>query len=147
MSHADTVQANHEKHYNCAQAVLVTYAEELGLARDQALKVATGFGGGMGRMGGTCGAVTGAYLVLGLKYGMVDPADQAAKNQTYAAVQAFARQFTARFGALDCRVLLGADLSTPEGFARARDQQLFTQRCALFLEAAASLLDEQLLSP
>ena len=147
MSHAETAKTNHEKHFNCAQAIFSAYAEELGLERDQALKVATAFGGGMGRMGGACGAVTGAYLVLGLKYGMVNPDDQASKDKTYAAVQAFARQFRERFGALDCRDLLGVDLSAPGGFALARDQQLFTRRCALFLQAAAEILDEKLATP
>ena len=147
MSHADTAKINHERHFNCAQAVFSTYAAELGLERDQALKVASAFGGGMGRMGGTCGAITGAYMAISLKYGMVDPADQAAKEKTYAVVQAFAQQFKERFGGLDCRDLLGVDLSTPEGFAFAREQGLFTQRCALFIEAATEILDERLLTP
>ena len=64
MRHADAAKLDHERLFNCAQAMLGAYAEELGLDRAQALKVATGFGGGMGRMGGTCGVITGAYMVL-----------------------------------------------------------------------------------
>jgi len=144
MSHADTAQAAFQQHYNCAQAVFSAYAEELGLERDLAFKVATGFGGGMGRLAATCGAVTGAFMALGLKYGMTDAANQADKEKSYAAVQAFAQQFKARFGALDCRDLLGADLSTPEGLTIAREQQLFTRRCPVLLQATTEILDEML---
>jgi C_GCAxxG_C_C family probable redox protein len=144
MSHAEVAKAAFEQHYNCAQSVLSAYAQELGLERDQALRVATGFGGGMGRLAATCGVVTGAFMVLGLKHGMIDSADQASKEKTYAAVQAFAREFRARFGTLDCRDLLGADLSTPGGLAIAHDQQLFNRRCPMFLQAAADILDDML---
>jgi len=144
MSHAEVAQATFKQHYNCAQAVLSAYAQELGMERGQALRVATGFGGGMGRLAATCGVVTGAFMVLGLKYGMIDSADQASKEKTYAAVQAFAQEFRARCGSLDCRDLLGVDLSTPDGLAIARDQQLFDRRCPIYLQAAAEILDDLL---
>jgi C_GCAxxG_C_C family probable redox protein len=144
MSHAETAQTAFDQHYNCAQAVVSAYAQELGMEREAALRVATGFGGGMGRLANTCGAVTGAFMTLVLKYGMVDGADQAAKEKTYAAVQAFARKFTERCGALECRNLLGADLSTAEGLAFAHDQQLIRQRCPLFIRTATEILDELL---
>ncbi len=144
MSHAEVAKAAFNQHYNCAQSVLSAYAQELWLERDQALKVATGFGGGMGRLAATCGLVTGAFMVLGLKYGMIDSADQASKEKTYAAVQAFAQEFRARCGSLDCRDLLGVDLSTPEGLAKARDQQLFNRICTKYVQAAAEILDDML---
>jgi C_GCAxxG_C_C family probable redox protein len=144
MSHAQAAKAAFEQHYNCAQSILSAYTEELGLERDQALKVATAFGGGMGRLAATCGAVTGAFMALSLKHGMIDPTDQASKEETYAAVQAFARQFKARFGTLDCRDLLGADLSAPGGLDIAHDQQLFSRRCPAYIQAAAEILDELL---
>ena len=65
--------------YNCAQAVFAAVAPELGLDRVAALRVATGFGGGMGRLQRSCGAVTGSVMLLGLRYGMRDGADQEAK--------------------------------------------------------------------
>jgi C_GCAxxG_C_C family probable redox protein len=144
MSHAEAAQTAFDQHYNCAQAVLSAYAQELGMERDAALRVATGFGGGMGRLANTCGAVTGAFMTLGLKYGMVDGADRASKEKTYAVVQAFARKFKDRCGALECRTLLGADLSTPEGLAFAHDQQLISHRCPLFIRTATEILDELL---
>ena len=72
---------------NCSLAILSTYAEDLGLDREVALKAAAGFGGGMGRMAGTCGAVTGALMVLGLKHGPVEADDQQGKESVYERVQ------------------------------------------------------------
>jgi len=144
MNHTEAAKAIFDQHYNCSQSVFSAFAQELGLERDQALRVATGFGGGMGRLGGTCGAVTGAFMALSLNHGMIDPADQVSKEQAYAAVQAFAREFRARFGTLDCRDLLGADLSAPGGLDLARNQQLFSRRCPAFIQAAAEILDEML---
>ena len=144
MPHTEAAMMAHEQHFNCSQSVLSAFAQELGLERDLALKVATGFGGGMGRLAETCGVVTGAYMVIGLKYGMTDPTDQASKERTYAIVQAFAQKFKERFGALDCRDLLGADLSTPGGLAFATDQQLFSVRCSGLIRGAAEILDELL---
>ena len=144
MTHAETAIATFNEHYNCSQAMLSTYAQELGLERAQALKIATAFGGGMGRLADTCGAVTGAFMALGLKYGMVNAADQAAKEKTYALVQEFAAQFRERYGALDCRDLLGCDLSAPDGLQIAREQQLFTTRCPQLIFTATEILDELL---
>jgi C_GCAxxG_C_C family probable redox protein len=144
MKHSEIATATFQEHYNCAQAVLSAYAPELGLDCDKALRIATGFGGGMGRLAVTCGAVTGSFMALGLKYGMVDAANQAAKEKTYALVQEFAWKFKARCGALDCRDLLGCDLSAPDGLQIAREKQLFNTRCPLLIQTATEILDELL---
>ena len=89
MDHADTAAAVFSQGFACSQAVVVAYASETGLDRDTALKVSAGFGGGMGRMGHTCGAVTGAYMVIGLKFGAVSGQDQDAKLRTYRLVREF----------------------------------------------------------
>ncbi len=144
MGHTDIATAAFSQHFNCAQSVLVAYVQELGLDQASALKIATAFGGGMGRLAVTCGAVTGAFMVLGLKYGMVNAAEQAAKEKTYGLVQTFAREFQARQGALDCRDLLGTDLSLPGGLQIARDQQLFNTRCPQLIQTATEILDQLL---
>jgi C_GCAxxG_C_C family probable redox protein len=144
MNHAEIALAAHDEHFNCSQSVFSAFAPELGMDRDLALKVATSFGGGMGRQAETCGAVTGAYLALGLKYGMVNGGDLAAKEKSYAMVQEFARRFRARCGALDCRDLLGVDISAPGGFQLAQERQLTATRCPLFIRTAAEILDEML---
>jgi C_GCAxxG_C_C family probable redox protein len=134
---AFTVMA--ESKMNCAQAVLTAFCEELGLDRATALKLARGFGGGMGRSGKTCGAVTGAYMVLGLR----EPKDaREGIEAVYAQVNDFNRKFTELNGSTECKALLGCDINTPEGLARARAEGLFTKVCPGFVRAAVELLDE-----
>lgn len=96
--------------FNCSQAIFSTYCEELGLDKKNALKIACGFGAGMGRLQETCGAVTGAYLLIGLMHGKYLSEDEAAKEKTYALVQEFARLFEERNKTTNCRKLLGVDL-------------------------------------
>lgn len=130
--------------FNCAQSVCSAYAEQFGLDRELALKVSAGFGGGMGRMAHTCGAVSGAFMILGLKHGATDPADKSTKENAYAKIRDFADQFIARQGSLLCRELLDCDISTTEGLQYAREQQLFTERCPEFIRTAAEILAEML---
>lgn len=130
--------------YNCAQSVLSTYAPALGLDREMALKVATGFGGGMGRLGATCGAVTGAFMVIGLKYGQTRGDDLAAKEKTYALIQEFAAQFVARHGTTQCRQLIDCDLLTPEGRQQFSDWQIANKVCHQLVRDAAQILDQLL---
>jgi C_GCAxxG_C_C family probable redox protein len=127
---------------NCSQAVLAAYAEDQGLQGDIAQRIACGFGGGMGRMGGTCGAVTGAYMVIGLKSCGPDPRDALTKARVYALVQAFNDEFEARHGNLNCRDLLQCDISTTEGFEAARRSGVMTESCPLFVKDAVEILEE-----
>ena len=95
---------------NCAQAVFSVYSNELGIEKETALKTAHGFGAGMGRLQEVCGAVTGAYMVLGLKYGSAAANDTAAKEKLYGLIREFAQKFDERNKATICRDLLGVDL-------------------------------------
>ena len=133
--------------FNCTQAILSTHAEDFGLDRETALKVAAGFGGGMGRMAGACGAVTGAFMVLGLKHGATTADDKEAKERTYASVREFTKRFEARHRSIVCRELLGCDISTAEGQQTAKDQNLFTTVCPKLVEDAAVILEEMLGTP
>ena len=81
---------------------------------DTAMKIGNAFGGGMGLMGGTCGAVTGAFIILGLKFGSADVRDKASKAKTYDLVKGFAAEFEASNGSLSCRELLGFDIGSRE---------------------------------
>jgi C_GCAxxG_C_C family probable redox protein len=109
-----------------------------------ALRVACGFGGGVGRLGLTCGAVTGAVMVIGLKYGKVKADDDAAKEKTYALVQEFARRFRARAKSLNCTELLGFDLGTPEGREQVKARNLAMTVCEKAVRDAAEILEELL---
>lgn len=132
------------KGFNCSQAVLSVYAEEFGLCRETALKIACGFGGGMGRMALTCGAVTGAFMVIGLKYGNVDANEKERKEKTYGLVREFARRFEKRNGSSICRELLGCDISEPEGLRSAKENGLFTSVCPGLVREAVEILEEMM---
>jgi C_GCAxxG_C_C family probable redox protein len=129
--------------FNCSQAVLGSFSEQFGLNCDKAYKVATGFGGGM-RMGGTCGAVTGAFMVLGLKYGNSTAKDKEAKANTYKKIEDYTSRFKTRNDSVACRELLGCDISTPEGMKEARDKGLFASTCPMMVQDAAEILEEML---
>ncbi len=146
MSHVERAVRRFAEGFNCSQAIISAYAEPLGLEEEIALKIAAGFGGGMGRLGRTCGAVTGAFMVLGLRYGRNSP-DQAAKERIYARIREFADRFNARNASLTCKGLLGVDISTPEGHELARKKQLFTTVCPRFVRDAAEVLEEMLAHP
>lgn len=131
------------KSFNCAQAVISTFGPDLGLEREMALRVAGAFGGGMGRMGHVCGAVSGACMVIGLKYAKVHEDDDEAqtKERAYALVREFAARFAARHGAITCNELLGCDISTPEGHRQASENGLFGTRCPQFVQDAVEILE------
>jgi len=129
--------------YSCSQSVLAAFAPELGLDADAALRVSAAFGGGMGRLGHTCGAVTGALMVLGLRYGAT-VADPAAKELTYAKAKDFVAKFEARHGATDCADLLGVNIGTPEGQAAAREANLFKTVCPGLVASAAEIVGQML---
>ncbi len=93
--------------YNCAQSVAGAFAADLGYDADTILRLATSFGGGMGRMRQVCGAVSGMALVMGMALGNTDPKDQQAKTDNYAAIRRLAGQFEQQFGSIVCGTLLG----------------------------------------
>jgi C_GCAxxG_C_C family probable redox protein len=143
MNRIDTALSRFAAGFNCSQAVFSAYADDLGLDEATALKIASGFGGGIGRMAETCGAVTGAMMVLGLRYGGSTP-DREAKERTYAKIREFADRFKTRNGFLLCRELLGCDISTPEGFETAKEKDLFRSVCPKCVQDAAEILEEML---
>jgi C_GCAxxG_C_C family probable redox protein len=131
----------YEAGFSCSQAVFAAFSEALGLERTKALKIAQPFGGGIAGTGSTCGAVTGALLVIGLRYGRVRPEDLASKEKTYELVREFIKGFEERHGSIICRELLGVDLSTPAGHEAARRRGLFAERCSRFVSGAAEILE------
>jgi C_GCAxxG_C_C family probable redox protein len=127
--------------FNCSQAIVSTYGPGHGLSAIDGLKVGSGFGGGM-RRAGTCGAVTGALMVLGLRYGPKDTSDTSARMDVYSKVTEFCSRFESRCGSVTCRDLLGCDISTPEGMERAGADNLFKTVCPKMVQAAAEILEE-----
>ncbi|MBN1817603.1 MAG: C_GCAxxG_C_C family protein [Sedimentisphaerales bacterium] len=129
------------KGYNCSQAVLGAFAEQLGMDCRSALKIASGFGGGIGRMGDTCGALTGAYLVLGLAFGTEDASDKTTKEKVYDLVFRTAERFTERNGTTTCKDLLGFVIRSPEGNNAVRQPGAF-DKCPGYVRDAAEIVEE-----
>jgi C_GCAxxG_C_C family probable redox protein len=92
-------------------------------------------------MGETCGAVTGAFMVIGLKHGKTKADNDAAKETTYELVKELTSRFSARNGSIKCKELLGCDLSTPEGMEAVIEKKLFITLCPKFVQDAAEILE------
>ncbi len=142
MNPRDTATARFHPNFNCAQAVFSTFATQMGLDLETALKIAGAFGGGMARAGATCGAVTGALMSIGLKYGPARPGDLQSKEDTYALAQEFMRRFKGLHGSLACRDLLGCDIGIPENRQAAQQQGLYESICEGLVGDAAELVEE-----
>jgi C_GCAxxG_C_C family probable redox protein len=127
---------------NCSQSVLAAYAERYGLDQATAMRIATGLGGGIGRMGGTCGTLTGAALVIGLEMGPTVQGDQVAKDRTYKATRHLQKRFIEKHGSNQCKELLGLDLGVESEYLEAKESDVFKTRCPNFVETAVSLLNE-----
>ena len=125
--------------FNCAQAMLSTYCGEFGLDKETALKISCGLGGGMGRLQETCGAVSGAYLIIGLKYGRFTKEDIPAREKTYALVREFARLFEERNKTTNCRELLGVDLINDD---RQKIKERVKEVCSKVVQDAAEIIEE-----
>lgn len=129
--------------FNCSQAILAAFTNSTGLEEETALKVAAGFGGGIGQTGGACGALTGAVMVIGLHYGTGDCTDKTTKLEVYRKVRRLSEEYKFRAGSTICRDLLGFDMSTPEGQRMAKAPGAF-DRCDDFVRIAAEILVEML---
>lgn len=129
--------------HTCSQAVFAAYAPELGVDKDTALKLSCAFGGGMGGMGMTCGAVTGAFMVISLKYGRIALEDKAAREKSDELVRLFAAKFKERRdNKLDCNDLLGYDRSDPEDVKIMQEKGIFGELCPALVKDAAEILEE-----
>ena len=129
--------------FSCSQAVAAAGASAFDVAQETVLRLAGALGGGIARSGQTCGAVTGALMVIGLKHGKVHPEDQTAKDEAYRVGGRFMEQFAARYGSTQCKELLGCDLSTPEGRQQVREHHLHDTVCRPCVCGALQLLEEQ----
>jgi C_GCAxxG_C_C family probable redox protein len=122
--------------FYCAESVVLAVADELGIESEWLPKVATAFCSGMGRMCGTCGALSGAIMGIGLALGRSEPSQSV--QPSYEATQRLIRAFEEEFGGRDCHVLLGCDLNTPEGQTTFRENRL-GERCAKYTGRAAEI--------
>jgi len=127
--------------YNCAQAVVVAFADVTGMDQKTAAKMAAPFGGGMGRMREVCGAVSGMFMVLGALYGYDNSDAGSKKKELYQQVQALAEQFRAENGSIICRDILKNPPSDPN--PSPRTAEYYAKRpCAKMVMTAAKLMDD-----
>ena len=132
--------------YNCAQAVVAAYADHYGITEKQALQMSAGFGGGIGRMRLTCGAVCGMVMLEGLQSGSTEINDREGKSANYRKVQQLLDAFKQRFGTITCAELLKLKKDTPLSYeASERTAEYYRQRpCVNQVVAAARIFGETL---
>jgi C_GCAxxG_C_C family probable redox protein len=123
--------------YNCAQSVLLTLHEHLEPEAKSELvpKIAAGFGGGIGRCGSVCGALTGSIMAVGIKYAP-NEAGAEKRAKAYANAKALYQQFEKRHGTVFCRNLIKYDLSNPQELAKARQEKAFEKVCSKLIKSA-----------
>ncbi len=128
--------------FNCAQATAAVFADKFLIDEQVLLKIAAPFGGGICRMGETCGAVTGALMAIGLKYGADNINDKESKEMTYQKAQEFIMKFKQKNGTVYCKELLGCDISTEEGKKISKEKDLHNSLCPKFVKDAVAIVSE-----
>lgn len=133
------------KGYNCAQAVFVAFSDVTGIDEKTALKLSSSFGGGMGRMREVCGAVSGAFMVLGVLYGYCDLDDEN-KKEHYAMIREAADRFREKNGSIICRELLAGVVKDTSNDPEKRTEEYYKKRpCREYVEIAAEIVDHYIL--
>jgi C_GCAxxG_C_C family probable redox protein len=141
----EQVQQIWDSGFNCAESVLKSCQELYQLPGDEIVpKVATGFGGGIGRKGSVCGALTGGIMALGLEMGRMDPKDAQARDRLYAIARGIYERFEREFGTVLCYNLTQCDLTTPEGQKKAKDLNLHKNLCSQFVQGMVKWVGEAL---
>lgn len=130
--------------FNCSQSVFAAYADLFGMDEETALRVSAGLGGGVGRSREVCGAVSGAAMLVGLKYGATDPEDSESKAQTYAVVQQIIAEFKNTNSSIVCRELLGLNgKPAADPNPEARTKEYYKKRpCAQLVEDSARAVEK-----
>jgi len=141
MTRSEKAHATFIKGFNCAQAVLSSFSEEFDLDPIMAYRVAAAFGGGMGHMGDTCESVTGAFMVIGLKYGLTVADGSQSHWEAFSAVQEFAEEFKSRNRSIVCREILGFDISDRAKFREAMKQGIPQKICPKLVRDAVEITE------
>ncbi len=128
--------------FNCAQSVIASFSDKLEIDEEVVLRIASGFGAGMGRMQETCGAVTGAFMVIGFLNGKYKRGDEKAKEKTNELIQEFSQKYTEKFDSINCKALIDFDLNTEEGRQQAEKEDVFFKKCSNYVKESVELLEE-----
>jgi C_GCAxxG_C_C family probable redox protein len=128
---------------NCSQALLAVFGESFGVSLESAKTMGRHLGGGIGRLGLTCGAVTGAIMVLAHAQDETLPEGEA-RERIAVSTREFIRDFEERHGTTLCRELLGEDFSTEAGLKKIKEEKLVAKLCPVFVKDAAEILSNVL---
>lgn len=134
---------NFKKGYNCSQSIVLTFADILPLDSDTLSRMASSFGGGMGRLREVCGAVSGMFMVAGLLYGYEGPETGQVKAEHYARIQDLAHRFEEKHRSIVCREMLELSVKHDAPTPEARTEEYYKKRpCVEIIGDAAQILDE-----
>jgi C_GCAxxG_C_C family probable redox protein len=137
---------NFKNGYNCSQSVAMAYADLYPVDMETIKQISGSFGGGMGRLREVCGAVTGAFMILGMEYPASDPNDKAIKSTNYASVQHVALEFKKKMGSYICAELLKIGRHPENPNPEDRNSEYYAKRpCAYCVAVASEILGKELL--
>ena len=143
MTRREMAMENFKKGYNCSQSIVLAYADMLPIDRDMLLKMASSFGGGMGRLREVCGSVSGMFIVAGLLYGYDGPETGRVKADHYARIQELAHRFEEMHGSIVCRDMLGLSVHHDNPTPEARTKEYYKKRpCGEIIGDAAEILEK-----
>ena len=146
MNRVELAKNNFKKGYNCSQAVVSAYCDLVGVDLETAMRFSECFGGGMGRMRLTCGAVSGMFILASLKYSSGSAADMGARKELYAKIQELAAAFKQKYGSIICSELLGVQLPKESGpVPTARTAEFYKKRPCINCIGDCAALAEELL--
>ena len=144
--YSDIAVNNFKSGYNCAQSVLLAFADKLNLDKSTALKLSSSFGGGMGRLREVCGAVSMMFLIAGLKSGYTEPNNDEIKAQHYERIQELAQKFKLKHNTIICRELLGLPDGADSPIPSKRTEEYYqTRPCEHFIKTAAEIIESEFL--
>ncbi len=142
MTKSEKAVSEFSKGYNCAQSVFSAFSDVLGMDEDISRSIASGFGGGFGRLQETCGAVTGAIMVIGCRFFQENQWSPELKEIIYKKTREFIEKFKQRNGTIKCLELIGVNINTEEGMRIANEKKLFSVKCERYIKDACELLEE-----
>ena len=143
MTRREAAMANFKSGYNCSQSIVLAFEDMIPVDRSTLLKMASSFGGGMGRLREVCGSVTGMFMVAGFLYGYDGPETGKVKADHYARIQELARKFEEKHGSIVCREMLGLSVRHDSPIPEARTNEYYKKRpCAEIIGDAAEILEE-----
>jgi len=143
MTRREKAMANFKKGYNCSQSIILAYQDMIPIDKSILSKMASSFGGGMGRLREVCGSVSGMFLIAGILYGYDEPETGQVKAEHYARIQELARRFEEKHGSIICREMLGLNVKHDVPVPEARTSEYYKKRpCAEIIGDAAEILEQ-----